>query len=107
MTTIISQKSVTQNLGGQDFDATEYVIEILVDAVERQHETYKAVTIPAWYQNGEDYWHVLTSVDREDGTQHWRYLSDRRQHRRISSVVYAIKQALKREAAQCRLKGRS
>lgn len=99
MTTIISQKSVTQNLGGQDFDATEYVIEILVDAVERQHETYKAVTIPAWYQNGEDYWHVLTSVDREDGTQHWRYLSDRRQHRRISSVVYAIKQALKREAA--------
>ena len=86
-------------LAAKEQDAETFTIEIQTDPVENIWETYKARVVRGWYKNGQDHWDVWTSVDKANGDAHWRYLSERRNGRRMAMVINCIRRELKRAAA--------
>lgn len=84
---------------GRQLIEETFTVEILTDGVEGVWERYKARVLRGWFTNGTDLWDTFTSVDKKDGSKHWRNLCERRNRRRHQMVKAAIKSQLKKAAA--------
>ena len=91
--------SSPRTVRGRDLVEDTFTVEILTDGVEGIWECYKAEITRGWFTDGSDLWHTFTSVDKKDGSKHWRNLCERRNRRRHQMVKAAIKSEIKKAAA--------
>lgn len=91
--------SYTVTIRDRELIEETFTVEILTDGPEGIWETYKARVRRGWYKDGSDDWDTFTSVDKNNGSKHWRHLCDRRNRRRHQLVVGTIKRELRKAAA--------